>query len=83
MTGFDTDTQDMTITLLASAALSAGLLTALVHLIIVLIVIAIIYYIGVWIGGALSAPPMILKLWLILCAVIALYFVIVFLLTLV
>ena len=65
-----------------SAAAPAGLITGLIHLIIILIVIAILYYIGVWIGGALSAPAMILKLWLILCALIALYFVVMFLLTL-
>lgn len=68
--------------LLASAAMPAALLSGLIHLLIVLIVLAIVYYLFAWILGALGAPPMILKLVMILCAVIALYFVATFLLSL-
>lgn len=68
-------------TLLAAFA-SSGLLSGLIHLLIVLIIIAILYYILVWILGALGAPAMITKLVMILCAVIGIYFVVMFLLTL-
>ncbi len=59
---------------------STGLLTGLIHLIITLIVIAIVYFICQWVLGQLGAPAMIEKLIMILCALIALYFVVVFLL---
>jgi hypothetical protein len=67
---------------LLASAVPAALLTGLIHLLIVLIVLAIVYYLFVWILGAVGAPPMIAKLVLILCAVIALYFVAVFLFSL-
>jgi len=69
-------------TFLAATA-SAALLSGLIHLIIVLIVIAIIYYLGSWAIGKLGAPAMVATLWMILCVVIALYFIITFLLALV
>ncbi len=73
------------ITTLLTTVIGAGLLAGLIHLLIVLIVIAIIYYIGAAIIGALApatGAAMISKLWLVLCALIALYFVVIFLLTL-
>jgi hypothetical protein len=63
------------------AASSSGLLIGLVHLIITLIVLAICYYIIAWILGKLGAPAIIGTLVMILFALIALYFVIVFLLS--
>lgn len=69
------------ITLLAYAG-GVALLPALIHLFVVLIVIAIIYYLGDWVGRKLAAPELVLKLWLILCALIALYHLIVFLMSL-
>jgi hypothetical protein len=68
--------------LLLTAAAPAGLIIGLIHLIIILIVIAIIYYIGAAIAAKIGADPMIIWLWMILCALIALYFVVMFLLTL-
>ncbi len=73
------------ITLLAAAAAEAALFHGLFHLVVILIVIAILYYIGAWIIGALAPATgagTVLKLWLILCGLIALYFVVMFLLTL-
>lgn len=56
------------------------LLAGLVHLLIVLIVLAIVYYLIEWVLRTIGAPPLIAKLVLILCAVIALYFLATFLL---
>ena len=69
--------------LLASAALASGLLAGLIHLIIVLIVIAIVYYLLVWVIGMLEAPAIIAKLVGALCALIALFFIVNFLLSLI
>jgi len=66
----------------ASSAFASGLLAGLIHLIIVLIVIAIVYYLLVWVIGLLGAPAVIAKLVGVLCALIALFFIINFLLAL-
>ena len=71
----------MILTLLLATA--AALLPGLLHLCIFLIVLAIIYYALAWILGAIGAPATILTLLKILCAIIALYYVVLFLLAIV
>jgi hypothetical protein len=66
--------------MILSLSLGAGLLPALIHPLILLIVLAIVYYIIAWVLGQIGAPAVIGKLVLILCAVIALFWVITFLL---
>jgi hypothetical protein len=75
----------MTTILFATAASSsaAGLLGGLIHLLIILFVIAIVYYIGLRVITAFGAEAPIPALWLGICALIALYFVVVFLLAMV
>ena len=67
---------------IGATVIASGLLAGLIHLLIVLIVLAIVYYLLAWVLGALGAPAMITKLVMILCAVIALYFIVIFLLSL-
>ncbi len=70
-----------TIVAYGAAAGTAGLLTGLIHLLIILIIIAIVYYLGAMVIGRLGGEGIITTLWMALCALIALYFVITFLLS--